>query len=373
MTIEVTDAATAALMTGNSAALDAMAETGEASNVQASSDTSTEVVDEVMNEDYQVPDLDSYLAEGEESEQDTEVSEDEEEVKVSEEESEESSEEEAKTDDVEWIKADGKKIKVDYSDKERIKKAHEMAAGMRKAFAERDQASNEAKAVSAELSELKAIWNKLESVKDRPEDLFKLVTGNSLDSYVQQKQAEAQAFADASPEERVAMESQKRIEALETKLRANESEIEEKLAKVNSDKEAAELANLQSQINPAFNKYRFAGKLGDADAEHALDESLWMATLSDLESVPDSDLTPEMIERAFKLRAQSVSKVINKQTTKRVKKTISATKKRATEAAQIAATTGKSSKSGSSNKELAQRIRGGDLMGVLSNMNKYFK
>lgn len=258
-----------------------------------------------------------------------------------------------------------RKVKIDYSDKDAIKRAHKMAAGMRKFQRERDSLNKELEP----LRETQALWNDLESAysSEGIDGLIKLLSGgqDSLDAYVSRELDRRQLKAEDPDAYNRLLEDEKAQAAVEAKD-AERRKLEERLAALESDKESAELQATKAQVLPVFDKYRYAGKLGDEVAEHTFDEMLWNKALTKLEAYEEKgiEVTPGIINKEFKSASLVLSKYINKQATQKADKVVKQRKQAAKEAAQITAVSGDNKLR--NDEKLMTQIKSGDLSGALS-------
>jgi molybdopterin converting factor small subunit len=190
-----------------------------------------------------------------------------------------------------------------------------------------------------------------------------------LDTLLETKLARAKAREEATEEEIAQMDLQEKIAALEARLAKTDSKMAEKLEEASRFKEEAELKSLESKIHPAFNQYRFAGKLGDADAEHHLDEMLWTKALSNLEQY--DEVTHEAIVKEFSAVAKTLDKVINKKVESKTKEVSKERKRNAKTTAQMQQVRGYVDSD--LKKEAATKIRSGNLTDILKNWDRFGK
>jgi hypothetical protein len=279
-----------------------------------------------------------------------------------------------KEDPSEYYVVDGKRYKIDYSNKEAIRKAHEMAAGMRKAFAERDKLSKEFEPTRKERDELKQLWGTLEDLyaKKGIDGVVSALTNgqHNLDSLFQERQKRDQFRKEASPAELAAMDLKEQLETERQTTAKLRKEWEETKTKIEADKDHADMKSLESLVHPAFDQFRFAGKLGDEDAEHLLDSTLWNETLKRLEKYGDDvELSRELVVREFKKSAETMSRVMNKKAEEKANDLVQSKKTKAKENVQIEASRGY--QANSTQEEAAKKIRGGDLKGILGDWDKF--
>lgn len=267
-----------------------------------------------------------------------------------------------------------KKIKVDYSDKNKIRKAFEMAGGMRKFQAERDSIKKEFEEFKETAGQKASSFDKLEEIyqdegfsglvnflEDDPQAFDRLV-----DEALELRNAGPEAIA----QHEQSLEAKRKSRAEQKRL----AELESREKGLQEREEAMEEARLESQIHPAFDRYRFAGKLGDADQEYMLDEMVWNNALKKLEDYPeDVPLTQALIDKEFRNVANKVRKLVNVQAKKQTKKIIKETKKEAAENVQAKALSGMGGGQQSLAQEAADLIRNKKAGEILKNPGRFAK
>jgi len=351
------------------AALDALKSGGTVSTVDSSelSSNGPEVKIEEpsfsMDADYGERDLEANEGE-EESNEESETaveSEETEETEV------DDSEEEEQPEDIEYIQADGKRIKVDYSDRERIKKVHQMAAGMRKFQSERDTAIKERDEIKPKYEELKSLFSKADSFIGENDDdgLFRLITGGrELEDIVTAREQERGKMSKMSQEEIDAYTEKKATDKRTADLNKREAVLKKREEDADAKLNTSEKTRQQTMVETAFNKYRFAGQLGDdAQAksnEDFIDSTMWNNAIKALEGYEEVDL--ELIETVMKENAERLRSMINVQATKKANSQINKTKKTAKKEVQSAVFDKNSQKK----KELQDMVRSGDMVGSLT-------
>lgn len=266
-------------------------------------------------------------------------------------------------------------IEVDYTDRKAIDDAFLRAHGMRKFQAERDTATKKLKDLEGKHSGLESNWNALEKAwkEGGVAGLVDLLEGQTgaYKSHIAREMERADYLRKATPEQRTALEEQDKRTAAERDVARLRQENEEFRKRVEADREASEMRSLEGRVHPAFERHRFAGKLGNQDDEHVFDSALWQLALKRLEPYEEQglDITSELVEREFRSVAATLRKRIGAQADKQVAKTMEKKKQEATENAQTKAMSGfQSSKLA---EEASQKIRGGDLTGLLRNWGKY--
>lgn len=262
------------------------------------------------------------------------------------------------------------KILADYEDRSKIRKAYEMAAGMRKFQAERDQERQRAKTLDEELSTLKSTWDSLEDAYQNGgvEGVIDLLEGREGASkeYIAKRLEQERLKESMSPDERARLELEERLEldrkALSQQERIRQKEMEELRAKL----EEADEKETRALITPAFERYRFKGKLGDEVAEHHFDQAVWMQALSNLEKLDDSEITADVIDREFERVSSAFARAAKQQASKATKQAVETKKRQAKTQAAVSAMKGVNTES--KEKDLMSRLWKGDSTNVLKEL-----
>lgn len=272
---------------------------------------------------------------------------------------------EAVAPDFEIIKAADKQIKIDFNDRKRIKQAFAAEAGMRKFQRERDEARKQVE--QAEPLRKKAEdYDKLDELyqtKGVAGVVEQLTGGKSLDDLVQERidrlilqQEDPNKAAQLDYEEKLAEERRQR-ELLERRM----TEVTEQ---TRAERDSIEEAKLEGMIKPVFAQYSFAGKFGDPDAEHQMDEALWNQAFARLETYPDDvEITPALIRKEFRTVATNFGKIIKTQVkskTAEAARTKRVAAKENVQTAVAAGTAGNNSKA-----DFAKKFKSGDITGAL--------
>lgn len=235
---------------------------------------------------------------------------------------------EEKPADVEYIEVTGEsgrtKLKIDWSDRESIKKAVSMAAGARKWQAERDQLKSKYEGLAKEAGEYKESWAQVEAAfkGNGVAGLVDLFEGRQ-GAYEEWRQREVDKELmrrDATPAELERLEMVERMEKLQRESSRMKQEAEQKELTAKAAAEAAVRDRLEASVNPAFDAVRFAGTLGDESLETRLDKGVWsdaMDTLAEVEEKygPEA-ITPQLARKVFKESAESVRKALQVQAKK---------------------------------------------------------
>lgn len=269
-----------------------------------------------------------------------------------------------------------RKVEVDYSNRESIKKAFAEAAGMRKFQAERDKSQLTLREKDQKIQELSQNWNDLENTfKQGAEHLFDVLSGKkgAFNDMIQKAIEKRDFLKNASPEEINSMEIRDRAERLERQNQDLQKKNEEFMKKVESERAQAEERAMESRVHPVFEKYRFAEKLGNEVDEQMFDEMLWNSALKRLEPYEEKglELTPELVDREFRTVAQSIRNRIGAQAEKKVSRVVEQKKQEATENVQ-AKVKASYNKSGEAEK-LKSLIRDGDTGSIFKNWKTFSK
>lgn len=269
-----------------------------------------------------------------------------------------------------------RKIKVDFSDQEKLKKYVRMAHGARKWQAERDSARSELSDVSSKLSELQSNWDAIEKAyqTDGVRGLVELLDGG--DAYQQYEQSLLERHElrkNATPAELEALEAREAAERRDRELERIRLENEKFREQMAKEKETAELKALESRIHPAFDRFRFKGKLGDANDEHMFDQMLWNAAMRNLEPYEEKGITitQELAEKEFARVANTLRKRINANVDKKVTKAVEKKKEEATATAQKSVMRGV--RDNSETAEASKMLQSGDIAGFMRNWGKFGK
>lgn len=268
-----------------------------------------------------------------------------------------------------------RKIEIDYSDREATKKAHLLAAGMRKYQAERDQLGHKYKSQETELTDLRKNWQDLESAyQGGISTLVDRLEGPGAFKALIAKEIEKARFLDrASPDEVKAFQDREEADRLRKdydKLRKDNEKFKEE---VKSREEQSELKSLESRVNPAFFKYSYDEKLGSAEDESMFNEVLWTTSMNRLKPYEEQglDLTPELIERTFRDVASRLNRRIGAQAEKKVSKVVEQKKQEAAENVQ-AKVKSSYNKSGEA-EQLKKHIQSGDTGAIFKNWSTFGK
>ena len=264
-----------------------------------------------------------------------------------------------------------KKITVDWKDREKLKKYITMAAGMRKFQVERDKAVSELAAISPKHKDLTESWEQVESAFSSGgiKGLINLLSGSpeAYDKHLQHEIQKASIRQSATPYELERMDLEDKL-SIERKEREKLTRhVEDTLKKSQQNEESASMMSLEALVHPAFDKHRFAGKLGDEVAEARLDKAIWDQALRQLEEYPEGvTITQGLVDKEFRDISNSFRKVINRQVQAKTTAAIANKKVVAQESAAARATSAFSPKASPATEKFKQDIRGGNLVSALT-------
>jgi hypothetical protein len=178
-----------------------------------------------------------------------------------------------------------RKIEIDFSNREQLKKYVQMAHGARKWQTERDQALARLKERETKESERDKDWQSLEEAfQSGYEHLIDRLAGRqgAFDEYVAQRQQRTH-LQKTNPEAFAALQAKDLADKLAKDLEKEKSENAKFKKSITEEREQTEIKALEARVVPAFQKYRFADKLGNPNSEHRLDKMLWNDVMERLE------------------------------------------------------------------------------------------
>jgi len=261
-----------------------------------------------------------------------------------------------------------KKITLDYNDKDQIKKFVKLATGARKWQADKDRAIESLTQYKTEVEPVLGAWNKLNTLyaEHGVEGVVNQLLNDSdgFNKLVAERIEKARIREGASPEQLRVFELEDRLAQTEKQAQLHEQNAKKMLESSSKEREQADQSRLMGMISPAFDKYRLAGKHGDADFEQEFDEVLWQRSLDRLSQYgDDAEITPEIIEKEMRNVALKWRKAMKMGSENIAKKTSDKQKRVAQTHAALAAQKGNSNTRG---EEMASAISG-------SNINKAFQ
>jgi hypothetical protein len=149
-----------------------------------------------------------------------------------------------------------RKVEVDFSDKEKLKKYVQMAHGARKWQAERDHARSQINEVQGKLTELESNWKVMNEVFQNKgvEGLVDLLEGRegAYKDKLQREIQKAQFLENASPEELEAYQQKEAYTKTQQELERIRRENEEFKTKMQQEKEMAATSFLNKKLAVAI-------------------------------------------------------------------------------------------------------------------------
>jgi hypothetical protein len=264
------------------------------------------------------------------------------------------------------------KVKIDYSDRKATKQAYVKAAGMRKFQAERDAEIKSHKATRDEHVALKDDFDKIEKAFEASgaKGIVELIGGSEAwQKAVDEELNHRDYVSNLSADEKYQLEIEKRDKQYQTQLNAERSKREDFQKQIEAKEEQASLQQLESKLHPAFDRYRFAGKLGDTVTENLYDEAVWSKVKQRLGEYPDTmELNQAVIDKEFRTVSNLFRKHIKTQTEKQVKKTVENKKVETAKRAQVAATKGL--RGSSAQRQILESLKSGNLSSALDLFNQ---
>lgn len=305
--------------------------------------------------------------EASEPQMDEDVEESQEDAEQPEEDAESSDEEESSEIEEVFVKGPNgrrQKLTIDYSNREKIKKAYLQAAGMRKAFQERDAALNQLKQYTeGEYAEKVQGFDVLEKAYES-EGIKGLINvleddPNAFERFIEQEIQRREELSLMTPEERRAYELEQEKARKDAEVERLRQEMEEFKRSVMSQKEQAELTQLETVISSAFEQYSFDGALGDPEKETLLNEMLWARGREALAQYPDDvPLTSALAKKEFRKIAKVLQDMVKIEGRKQAARAINKKKKEAAKTVQKKVTKARSNPQASGTPEDIIRQRG---------------
>jgi hypothetical protein len=246
------------------------------------------------------------------------------------------------------------KIKVDMSNTEQIKKAIVSSVQAKHIV---QQQKEQLVAHKKELEELRDYQTSFGQVKTAfeskgVEGIVDLMTGKegAYSEFMEKQVARALLRRDASPVELERLELEERLEQLQKSVKGHESRAKESETRASQQAEQAERSRIEGAIQPAFDKHRFAGQLGDPVLEARMDKMVWITAMDELKEFAaqngQASVTPQVTGRIFSEIASGIRGSFSTQANKEA--ITSAEKRKADAAFTVAATANAAQGSGSS-------------------------
>lgn len=238
-------------------------------------------------------------------------------------------------------------IKVDFNDREQLIRYVQQAHGAMKMYRRAKDASSRAEQAESKLStyeEKAKRWDELEELfaSEGEEAVIERILQKPIDALVEERLQTLRWLSDpkTTPEQKAEyyrQQAEKKAERAIARAKRKEEEIEARRA---AAEQQAEIVRLQSMVNPIFEKYRFAGKLGNEAREHRMDTLLWNEMQRELDELRKSgvqSITPAIVAEVLRDLRDTFGGTIQEQAAKQVKKTADVRKAKAQRAAASAA------------------------------------
>ena len=225
---------------------------------------------------------------------------------------------------------------IDYTDRTKIRKAFEYAAGFRKMQARADTAAKETKELKESYSKLEDAWG--DGGIDGIKGVITALGGDSaVKEFIDAEVAERHRIESMSPEEREAHDRKREEEARRLEWETKVREIDARESAYKQRVEREEQDRLSSYANTALDKYNFNGRLGDEKAEGLWNKMVWTNAIELLEkhSSEDTKLTQSNFLKAFEVAHANLSRQLVSQVSRQVDKQVD--KKKAATAKDAAA------------------------------------
>lgn len=272
-----------------------------------------------------------------------------------------------------------KKLKVDFADEEKltqyVQTAYAAQKGMRKFQAERDQANSRLQDIEPKYKDLEESWSSVETAYKQAglKGLADLLGGaGTYDKLIEREFSRR----NATPAERERFDLEERMNRSEADRKRLEKQVQDNLSAAEKERDEAYNRSVASRVEPAFEKYRFAGKLGDPVAEHQVDQAIWSQTMEQLDEWGDAyrkanglaatariDVPREIVERSFRTVSANFQKIISKQAEVKTAAVLKQKKEAAAETAAVQATKGMARSN--ETEAFKTNIRSGNIVGAL--------
>jgi hypothetical protein len=251
-------------------------------------------------------------------------------------------EESADAEGILTYKANGEDVQIDLRDPatlDALRKNLSFIDGARKAFSDKNKLRQEAKQLNTQLEEFrgyKESWDKLEAIKDNPEQLYEILTGEKFGDMVQRKVDQKAIYNEASEEDRKIMDYEERIARMERDHARAAKQRESEMNEAQSVRRDAAKRDLKSRMEQEFNKYDIFGQ--DPNSNRAR-KMLWQSAIYDLQEQGNENPSTEAIIAAFRDNANALQVTQKTGATKKTEAARKAKKKTAKRAAAAAAQT----------------------------------
>jgi hypothetical protein len=269
---------------------------------------------------------------------------------------------------------------LDFTDRPKIEKAFQYAAGFRKMQAERDKAISANKEQSESYKKLEAAWGEggVEGIKNV---ISTLAGGDEgVTAFIDNELAERQRLADMSPEEKASYESkrQQELQRLEWETKMGDLTAKEKAHAASLEK--AEEERLYNKAAQAQARFSFTGRLGNEKTENMWNRTLAQEAVGMLdkhaEKMPEGwEPSQANFNKAFEIAYANLSNSLQGTASKQAEKTIGKAKANAAKAAANVAKKGMQQPATAS-QEVLDALEAGDtkkgMAAIFSSGKKFF-
>jgi hypothetical protein len=236
---------------------------------------------------------------------------------------------------VEYVTADGKKVKIDYDDRDHIKRVYQKYAAQTRYQSERDNYKSQLEELSAQHSKQQEMINLLNENIEDPAEMYRLFTGGKdIKEQFREWQKEEDQFALLSKSEQKAYLDAKQLASKQKELDKREAAMNRKVQESAELEDKAKLEQQQALVTSSFESHRF-NEITDPDEAYKLDKRLWndiKSRLSEYDSI-----NKEIIDREMKDAADELRSLLSRRSRVEEKKEVKAKKKVAKKAAAKAA------------------------------------
>ena len=242
-------------------------------------------------------------------------------------------------------KANGKEVKLnlnDANDREKLTKDLALVDGARKAFSDKNALRQRLKKIEtdqANLAKYKESWDKLESIKEDPAELYRVLTGEDFNTMIEREAEKRSIYSNASEEDRKIMDYEDRIRRMELAQERESTKRTKELEKIEARKYEADKSELHGKMQQEFFKYEFPEDLSPV-AANRLRKMLWRNSVADVQDYIKQGykFSDRMVNKAFKDNASAVQAFYKNVANKESKAGTEARKSEASEKAAAAAT-----------------------------------
>lgn len=266
---------------------------------------------------------------------------------------------------VEWISVTDdvtgkrKKIKVDFSDKDKIRQVYAKAAGLIPKYQrERD----ELKAKLDDSSKPIEAFNKLNSAFEQQgiKGVIQLLSGgdeSAIEAFIQEELNHRDWLRNASPDEVEALELKERLKKAEEERKNLLERMEQEKAEIEEKTRTAKEQEMQNKLASSFSRWKFSDdEAGSPEAAVRLNKITWRQALDDLSASGNENPTKRDIDKAFKEAANFLRNQVSTQTKSRTSEVLNKKKANAQrKVAQAASTNSQASSAKSKAQDIAEK------------------